>query len=71
MGAASSTHEKKRDTHSKCVRKFQGKKPLGRGRCEWDDYIKMDLNGRELDSVNLINLAKNGYQWRAAVKSGP
>jgi len=48
--------EEKRNTFKVCSGIYR-KEPLGRGRCGWDEYVKMALNGRELDSVNLINLA--------------
>jgi hypothetical protein len=50
------------------VRKPQGKRPLGRHRQRWEDYIKMDL--RRIGRVNMdwIHLAQDREQWRALVK---
>jgi hypothetical protein len=35
--------EKKRNAYSILVGKPEGKRPLGRHRWRWEDYIKMDL----------------------------
>ena len=47
--------------------KPEGKRPLGRPRRRWEDYIKMDL--REVGCVprDWIALAENRDQWRAYV----
>ena len=71
LDTASSRHERKEKHIQSNVRKYTGKKPLGTGRCGSDDYVKMAPNGREWDSVNLINLAKNRYQLRAFVNKDP
>jgi len=62
LGTASSRHERKGKHIQSMFGNLQGRnRLLGRGRCGWDDYVKMAPNGREWDSVNLINLAKNRY----------
>ena len=35
--------EEGRDVHKVLVGKPEGKRPLGRPRCRWEDNIKMDL----------------------------
>jgi hypothetical protein len=43
MGRACSTHGEKRNACRILVGKPEGKTPLGRPRCRWEDNIKMDL----------------------------
>jgi hypothetical protein len=45
----------------------EGKRPLGRLRCRWDDNIKMDLRAIEIDGANWIRLAQDRVRWRAFV----
>jgi hypothetical protein len=47
----------------------EGKRPLGRPRCKWEDNIKMDLREIGIDGVNWIQLAQNRVQWRACVNT--
>jgi hypothetical protein len=47
----------------------EGKRPLGRHKRRWEDNIKMDLRERGIDGVNWIQLAYDGVQWRAFVKT--
>jgi len=49
------------------VRKPDGKKPLGRSRCRWEDNIKMDL--QEVAWGIQIYLAQDKDRWRALVNS--
>ncbi|KAJ4452141.1 hypothetical protein ANN_03659 [Periplaneta americana] len=46
----------------------EGKRPLGRPRCRWEDNIKMDLREVGYDDRDLINLAQDRDRWRAYVK---
>jgi hypothetical protein len=46
------------------VGKNEGKSPLGRRRCRWEDNIKIDL--QEMD---WIVLAQNRDGWRAVVNA--
>jgi hypothetical protein len=50
--------------------KPEGKRPLGRSRCRWEDGIRMDLV-REigLGSVDWIRLAQDRDRWRAVVSA--
>jgi hypothetical protein len=47
MGEACSTYGDRKDVYRGLVGKSEGKRPLGRRRCRWEDNIKMDL--QELD----------------------
>jgi hypothetical protein len=40
----------------------EGKRPLGRPRCRWEDNIKMDLRETGIDGRNLIQLAQDRVQ---------
>jgi hypothetical protein len=35
----------------------EGKRPLGRPRCRWEDNIKIDLTGIGIDGANWVHLA--------------
>jgi hypothetical protein len=41
------------------VGKPEGKRPLGRPRCGWDDNIKMDLQEMECEGMDYIKLAQD------------
>jgi hypothetical protein len=45
----------------------EGKRPLGRPTCRWENNIKMDLREIRIDGANWIRLAQNRVQWRAFV----
>jgi hypothetical protein len=47
----------------------EGKRPLGRPRCRWEDNIKMDLMEMGIDGTNWVQLAQDGVQWRAFVNT--
>jgi hypothetical protein len=47
----------------------EGKRPLGRHRCRWEDNIKMDLREIGIDKANWIRLAQDRVQWRACVNT--
>jgi hypothetical protein len=42
----------------------EGKRPLGRPRCRWEDSIKLDLRETGIDGANWIRLAQDRAQWR-------
>jgi hypothetical protein len=47
----------------------EGKRPLGRPRRGWEDYIKMDLSEIGIDGANWIQLAQDRVQGRAFVNT--
>jgi hypothetical protein len=59
----------KRNPFSILVGKPEAQKPLGRPRRRWLENIKIDLKEIEWDSMDWINLAHDGDQWRALVNT--
>ena len=51
------------------VGKPEGRRPLGRQRCRWEDNFKMDLREVGYDPGDLITLAEDRNQWRAFVRA--
>jgi hypothetical protein len=51
------------------VGKPEGKRPMGRPRCRWEDNIKMDLQEVGCGSVDWIDLAQDKGRWRALVNA--
>ena len=49
------------------VGKPEGKRPLGRHRCRWEDNIKMDLQEVGRGGIDWIDLAQYRDRWRALV----
>jgi hypothetical protein len=47
------------------VGRSEGKRPLGRPRCRWEDNIKLDLREIGIDVEKWIHLARDRVQWRA------
>jgi hypothetical protein len=47
----------------------EGKRPLGRRRCRWEDNIKMDLREIEINGVNWIQMTQDRVQWQAFVNT--
>ncbi|KAJ4450726.1 hypothetical protein ANN_02156 [Periplaneta americana] len=58
-----------RNAYRVLVGRPEGKRPLGRPRCRWEDNIKMDLREVGYDDREWINLAQDRDQWRAYVRS--
>jgi hypothetical protein len=59
--------EEGRGVYRVLVGRSEGKKPLGRPRCRWEDNIKMDLREIGIDGANWIWLAQDRFQWWAFV----
>jgi len=59
----------KRDVYRVLVGKPEGKRPLGRPRCRWEDNIKMDLQDVECEGMYWIELAQNRDRWWAFVNA--
>jgi hypothetical protein len=51
------------------VWRSEGKRPLGRPRCRWEDNIKMDLMEVGFDGANWMHLAQDRVQWQAFVNT--
>jgi hypothetical protein len=49
------------------VGKPKGKRPLGRPRLRWEDYIKLDI--REVGNMDWNELAEDRDRWRALVNA--
>jgi len=51
------------------VEKPEGKRPLGRPRCRWEDSIKMDLQEVGCGRMDWIDLAQDRDSWRVIVNA--
>ena len=51
------------------VGKPEGKRPLGRPRCRWEDNIKMDLQEVGCGGMDWIELAQDWDRWQALVST--
>jgi hypothetical protein len=58
-----------RGVYKVLVGRPEGKRPLGRPRCRWEDNIKMDLREIGLDGANWIQLAQDSFLWWACVNT--
>jgi hypothetical protein len=47
----------------------EGKRPLGRPRCRWEDGVRMDLREIGLGGVDWVHLAQDRDRWRAFVSA--
>jgi hypothetical protein len=54
-----------RIVHRVLVEKPEGKRPLGRPRCKWEDNIKMDLQEVGRGHGDWMELAQDRDRWRA------
>jgi hypothetical protein len=59
----------KRNEYRLLVGNPEGKRPLGRPRRRWVDYIRMDLGEVGWDDVDWVGLAQDRNRWRALVNS--
>jgi hypothetical protein len=67
MGEACSTNGEQKDAYRILMGKPEGKRPLGRPRCRWEDNIKMELKEIGWGGMDWIDLAQDRDQWRALV----
>jgi hypothetical protein len=54
----------KRNAFGILLGKPEGKRPLGRPRCKWEDNIKMDLRETGWGGMDWPDLARDREQWR-------
>ena len=47
--------------------KPEGRRPLGKPKCRWEDYIKMDLQEVACGGMDWIDLAQDRNRWQAVV----
>ena len=57
----------RKGTYRVLVGKPEGKRPLGRPRCRWEDNIKMDLQEVRCGGMKWIKLAQDRDRWWALV----
>jgi hypothetical protein len=69
MGRICSRHEEKGNAYRILVGKPEGKRPLGRPRCRWEDNLRMDLREIGWCGMDWIDLAQDMEQWRALVNT--
>ena len=58
-----------RGVHKVLVGKPEGKRPLARPRCRWEDNIKMDLEEVGRGCGARMELAQDRDSWRALVST--
>jgi hypothetical protein len=58
-----------RGAYNILVGRPEGKRPLGRHRCRWEDNIKIDLRETRFGDVDWIHLAQDRVRWRALVNT--
>jgi hypothetical protein len=51
------------------VGKSEGKRPLGRPRCKWEDNIKMDLQDVRGGCGDWLEVVQDRERWRALVNT--
>jgi len=59
----------RRGVYMVSVGKPEGKRPLGRPRCKWEDNIKMDLQEVRCGGMDWIKLAQDRDWWWAFVNA--
>jgi hypothetical protein len=59
----------KRNAYRISVGKPEGKRPLRRYRCRWEDNIKIDLREIGLGGMDWIDLAQDMDQWMALLNT--
>jgi len=59
----------RRGAYGVLVGKPEGKRPLGRPRCRWEDAIKMDLKEVGWQGLYWIDLAQDRGRWWALVNA--
>jgi len=58
-----------RNVYKILVWKQEGKRPLGRPRCRWEDNIRMDLREVLWEGVDWVHLTQDMDHWGAVVNT--
>jgi len=69
VGGACSAYGEGRGVYRVLVGKPEGKTPLERPRCRWEDNIKMGLQEMGYGGMDWIELAEDRDSWRAFVNA--
>jgi hypothetical protein len=69
MGGACNAYGERRGVYRVLGGKPEGKRPLGRPRCRWEENIKMDLQEIRCGGMEWIELAQDKERWRALVNA--
>jgi hypothetical protein len=69
MGWACGAYGKGRSVHRVFVGKPEGRIPLGKARCKWEDNIKMDLQEVGGYCGDWMERAQDRERWRALVST--
>jgi len=69
MGGTCSACWRSRGVYRVLVGKSEGKRPLGRPRHRWEDYIKMDLQEVGCGVMDWIKLAQDRDRCRALINA--
>ena len=67
MGGAYGAYGEGRGVHRVLVGKTEGKRPVGRPRCGWEDNIKMDLQEVGECCEDWMEFAQDRDRWWALV----
>jgi len=58
-----------RNSYKILITRPEGKRPLRRPKCRWEDNIRMDLTEIGWEGVNWMPLAQDRNQWQALVNT--
>jgi hypothetical protein len=58
-----------RGVYGVLVGRPEGKRPLGRPRCRWEDNIKLNIREIGINGANWIQLSQGRVQWWAFVNT--
>ena len=61
--------DERRGVYRVLVGKPEGKRPLGRQSCRWEDNIKMDLQEVSCGVMDWIELVQDMDRWRPLVNA--